>query len=150
MPALHAFTLKYPEVELEIIASSNELDLAAREADVALGATNSPPENLLGKRIAQLGYAIYGTEKHLNDIMTSSDKVAPPCITWLGDGKFRPAWIHKSFPQTQRIYRTTELGLMLRMTREVMGIAQMPCVFCDSDPLLKSIPAQSVEPGCGL
>jgi len=39
---------------------------------------------------------------------------------------------------------------MLRMTREGMGMAQMPCVFCDQDPLLHRLPAKFVETGWGL
>lgn len=150
MPAIHAFTQQYPDVDLEIIATSDELNLAAREADVALRTTDAPPPNLVGKRIAQLGYAIYGTREILQQIQHNPDGGDVPCITWVGDGHTRPPWITKSFPQTRRVFRTSELGLMLRMTREGMGMAQMPCVFCDTDPLLRRIPAIYLEPGWGL
>ena len=73
-----------------------------------------------------------------------------PCITLAGDGYTRPAWIEKNFPGTQRIGRTTELGLMQSMVKMGLGIAQMPCVFCDNDPLLNRIPVSYVEPGWGL
>ena len=39
---------------------------------------------------------------------------------------------------------------MLQMVRQGMGMAQMPCVFCDNDPLLYRIPARFVERGWGL
>lgn len=48
------------------------------------------------------------------------------------------------------MYRTSELGLMLQMVSQGMGIAQMPCVFGDSEPLLHRIPARYREPGWGL
>lgn len=73
-----------------------------------------------------------------------------PCITWIGDGHTRPAWIEKSFPHTHYVYRTSELGLMLQMVRQGMGVAQMPCVFCDTEPGLYRIPAPYVERGWGL
>ena len=80
----------------------------------------------------------------------SGKKGDVPCITWIGDGKTRPPWIEKSFPATRRVYRTSELGLMLRMVREGIGMAQMPSVLVEPDPLLRPIPARHVEPGWGL
>lgn len=44
MPAVKAFTQQYPDVDLEIIATRDELNLTAREADVALRTTDEPPQ----------------------------------------------------------------------------------------------------------
>jgi len=150
MPALQAFTQQYPDVDLEIIATRDELNLAAREADVALRTTDKPPPNLVGKRIGELAYAVYGTREVLKRVQDDPAGSDIPCITWIGDGSTRPAWIEKSFPDTCRIYRTSELNLMLQMVVQGMGLAQMPCVFCDPDPLLHRIPARYVERGWGL
>jgi DNA-binding transcriptional LysR family regulator len=150
MPALQAFTQQYPDVDLEIIATHHELNLAAREADVALRTTDEPPPNLVGKRIGQLAYAVYGTRQILDCVHNDPASGDVPCITWIGDGSTRPAWVVKSFPDTHRIYRTSELNLMLQMVHQGMGMAQMPCVFCDPDPLLNRIPARYVESGWGL
>lgn len=150
MPALKAFTEKYPDVDLEIIATRDELNLAMREADIALRTTDKPPPNVVGKCIGQLGYAIYGSEAILQQITADPHSGEVPCITWMGDGQTRPAWIEKNFANTRRVYRTSELGLMLQMAQQGMGMAQMPCVFCDKDPLLQRIPAAFVERGWGL
>ncbi len=150
MPAIMAFTQQYPDVDLEIIATPDELNLAAREADVALRTTDEPPPNLVGKCIGRLAYAIYGTSDMLEQVNDDPDNAEVPCVTWIGDGTTRAPWIEKSFPNTRRVYRTSELGLMLQMVREGMAVGQMPCVFCDSDPLLHRIPARFVERGWGL
>jgi DNA-binding transcriptional LysR family regulator len=150
MPALKAFTQQYPDVDLEIIATRDELNLAAREADVALRTTDEPPPNLVGKRIGRLAYAVYGTREILERVQNDPTGSDVPCITWIGDGSTRPPWIEKSFPDTRRVYRTSELNLMLQMVSQGMGMAQMPCVFCEPDPLLHRIPARHVEHGWGL
>lgn len=150
MPAIQAFARQYPNVELEIVAATDVLDLTAREADVALRTTVQPPPNLIGKRIARLAYAVYGTQEVLERVQTDPDGGEVPCITWIGDSRTRPAWIEKSFPKTRRTYRASELGVMLQMVRHGMGMAQMPCVFVDPDPLLHRVPARYVEPGWGL
>lgn len=150
MPAIEAFVQKYPEIDLEIVATRDDLDLTAREADVALRATDSPPQNLVGKRITQLAFNIYGTKQVLEQVKLDNGNDDTPCITWLGDGTSRPPWIEKSFPKTKRVYRTNELGVMLKMIRQGLGIAQLPCALCDPDPDLYRVPARYVEPGWGL
>jgi DNA-binding transcriptional LysR family regulator len=150
MPALRLFARQYPEIDLEIIATRDLLDLAAREADIALRSTDEPPPNLVGRRITQLAYAVYGSEEVLERVQADPDGGDVACITWVGDGSTRPPWIEKSFPQTRRVYRTSELGVMLRMTRLGMGMSQLPCALGDCDPALRRIPARYVEPGWGL
>jgi DNA-binding transcriptional LysR family regulator len=150
LPAIRRFTKLYPDVDIELIATRNLLDLAAREADVALRSTDEPPPDLVGKRIAQLGYAIYGSHDILVRAQEETGNGGIPCITWMGDGQSRPVWIEKSFPKTRRVYRTSELGLMLEIVRKGVGMAQMPCVLVEPDPLLHRIPARYVEPGWGI
>jgi len=150
MPVIESFIKQYPEIELEIIASREDLNLTTREADIALRATDNPPQNLVGKRITHLAYAIYGTEKYLKNIQQPNFYTTTPCITWIGDSHTKPPWIEKSLPQTTHIYRTSELGMMLQMTKQGLGIAQLPCALCDKDPELFRIPVNYIEPGWGL
>jgi DNA-binding transcriptional LysR family regulator len=150
MPALQRFARQYPEIDLEVIATRDLLDLAAREADIALRSTDEPPPNLVGRRVTQLAYAVYGSDDILERILADPDSGDIPCITWVGDGSTRPPWIEKSFPRTRRVYRTSELGMMLQMTRLGMGMSQLPCALGDPDPALRRIPARYVEPGWGL
>jgi DNA-binding transcriptional LysR family regulator len=150
LPAVRKFIQRYPEVDLEMVASADELDLAAREADVALRGTDKPPPNLVGKRIAQIGYTIYGTKALMEQAVADPNAEDLPCITWVGDGHTRPPWIEKSFPNTRHIYRTTSVPVMQSMVREGIGIARLACVLGDPDPKLHRIPARYVEPGTAM
>lgn len=150
MPAIHKFIKQFPEIDLEVIVSADELNLASREADVALRGTDQPPPNLLGKRITQIGMAVYGIQvlKEQVEKDPSADNI--PCITWTGDGNTRPSWIEKDFPASKRIYRTTSWSGMLAMVREGIGIAQIACILGDTDSRLHRIQTKYVEPGPGL
>jgi len=150
MPAIQKFIQRYPEINLEVIATADEVDLAAREADVALRGTDKPPPNLVGKRIGQIAFATYGTQELKQQAEADPDGEDIPCITWVGDGHTRPPWIEKSFPNTRYIYRTTSFSTMLAMACEGIGIAQLSCVLGDPDPRLQRIQARLVEPGTGL
>jgi len=150
MPILRDFIQRYPDINLEIVATTDELDLAAREADVALRGTDEPPPNLVGKRITQIGFNVYGTQALKDQALKNPDADDLPCVTWVGDGYTRPSWIEKNFRNTQRIYRTTSIPVMLAMAREGIGIARLACVLGDPDPHLCRIPARQVEPGPAL
>jgi len=150
MPTVQLFIEKYPEVDLEIVATRDSLDLTAREADIALRSTDTPPQNLVGKRITHLAYAVYGNKKNYDAYNSGKPGDEIPCITWLGDGTSRPPWIEKNFPKAKRVYRTSELGVMQQMIRQGLGMAQLPCALCDPDPDLYRIPVSYVEPAWGL
>jgi len=150
MPVIGKFIQRYPEINLEMIATADELDLASREADVALRGTDQPPPNLVGKRIGQIGFAIYGTQSLAERAITNPDGEDLPCITWIGDGHTRPPWIEKSFPNTRCIYRTTSIPVMQSMAREGIGITRLACVLGDPDPQLHRVQACYVEPGPAL
>lgn len=150
MPTVRKFIQHYPQINLELVATADEVDLAAREADVALRGTDEPPPNLVGKRIARIGFAIYATKKLVEQVATDPDADDIPCITWVGDGHTRPIWIEKNFPRAQRIYRTTSASAMLGMAREGIGIASFACVLGDPDPRLHRVAVRYVEPGSGL
>ncbi len=150
MPIIKKFILQYPEINLELVATADELDLASREADVAIRGTNTPPPNLLGKRIATITFKAYGTKELKEWAKNDPDSKDIPCITWVDDGHSRPPWIEKNFINTQKIYRATSFPVMLAMAREGIGIAWLACLLGDQDPELHRIPIQQVEPDLGL
>ncbi len=150
MPTVRKFIQRYPQINLELVATAEEVDLATREADVALRGTDDPPPNLVGKRITKIGFAVYGTRELAERVNTDSEIIDVPCITWVGDGHTRPEWIEKNFPRTQYIYRTTSASAMLGMVREGIGIGSIACVLGDPDPMLHRINTKHTESGPGL
>ncbi|MGD8588074.1 MAG: hypothetical protein PVG22_04510, partial [Chromatiales bacterium] len=48
------------------------------------------------------------------------------------------------------LLRSSSLGVMMQMTQEGIGIAQMPCALCDPIPSLYRLPVRHVESGWGL
>ncbi|KTS14582.1 LysR family transcriptional regulator, partial [Methylobacterium indicum] len=53
-PILAEFCARCPEVRLDVVVSEQALNLAKRDADVALRATNDPPDTLVGRRLATI------------------------------------------------------------------------------------------------
>ena len=150
MPTIRRFLTRYPEIKLEVIATAEELDLTSREADVALRGTDNPPPNLVGKRIATVGYAVYGSQALKEQVEADPTAEDIPCVTWVGDGHTIPSWIDKGLARTRRVYRASTITSMLAMAREGIGLAQLPCMISDVDPLLQRVATHSVIPGLGM
>jgi DNA-binding transcriptional LysR family regulator len=141
-PAAQRFCEAHPGVELEFIVSNESLDLAAREADLAIRLTDEPPQNLVGKRIAKIKYQVYGT-KDMLEAFEAGDRNMP-CITWIGDRRTKAPWVQKSFP-TSRIYRVNSPVLALTMARSGMGLLQISCMMGDPAAELHRIPCYAEE-----
>jgi hypothetical protein len=66
MPHLAAPRVAHPEIRLEITISNAIANLTRREADIAIRPTPEPAETLVGRRIADIAHAIYGSPAYLS------------------------------------------------------------------------------------
>lgn len=81
LPAvLNDFLAVHPEIEVEIDVSSRAVDLTRREADLALRASNAPAEDLIGRQVGELRYAVYGQrgQQRVSSLAALAD------LPWLG------------------------------------------------------------------
>lgn len=61
MPHLKSFRAVCPGVEVELIVSNTFFNLTKREADVALRPTRQPEGTMVGRRLAEIAVAVYGS-----------------------------------------------------------------------------------------
>ncbi|MDX8516133.1 LysR family transcriptional regulator [Mesorhizobium captivum] len=59
---LKAFGEAHPGIALSLQVNNSFADLGRREADVAIRPTLTPPETLVGRRVARFSYAVYASE----------------------------------------------------------------------------------------
>lgn len=62
-PIIADFRKLYPAITIDLLVGNAPLNLSRGEADVALRATDAPPESLFGKRVASIGWAIYACRR---------------------------------------------------------------------------------------
>ncbi len=124
--ALPDFQKRYPSIDLELLTTTGLVDLAAREADLAIRLTAKPPEYLVGRKLMPLRHGVYATRNYLRRLNDT-----PAVILFRGD-KTMPEWVRKHFPRARVALRTDNLMTMISAAKAGIGLARMPCFEADS------------------
>jgi len=133
LPKLKLFTAAFPQIELQLLTTTALVNLAAREADIAIRLTPKPPDYLIGREIMRLRHGIYGTSRTLRKL---SD---PVNVILFRDDIDEPAWVRENFPNARTVLRVDDVSSMAVATRNHFGLARMPCYIGDSDAALRRL-----------
>ena len=141
------FAALYPDISIELLPSYEIVDLAKRQADVAIRVTSTPPEHLVGRKIASFAMSVYASPAYLevHDPIGEPEKCA-----WLGWGtdtlidERALAW----FPGVPVKTLVRNVPLQASAARAGLGMAVLPCGVGDPDKgLVRVPPAQAVTGG---
>lgn len=147
-----AFRDRYPDVQIELLATDRKVDLAGGEADVALrgGAAPTDPE-LFGRRLAYdmptLTASRSYAERH--PLPTTSEEVAEHSFISLTTA-FAGAlgtWFSTWVPKQRVMLQPDSIAGTLTAVRSGLGLAVLPRFLTDRDPSLVAAPlVLPVEP----
>ena len=148
-PCLAKFRLAYPEIELEILISKDMLNLTKRDADIAIRTTNQPLETLVGRKVARVAIAVYGSKEYLTSHPHASNLNNHD---WIGFDETvldsaTANWLKKTIPDVKFQYRFNTCMGILAAVKENIGLALLSCYLGDSDPDLVrlSLPIWELE-----
>ncbi len=138
---LSAFRNAYPAIVLDISTSNTLLDLAKRDADVAIRPVVNPPETLIGRRLSAVAFAVYASHdyRRANDVSAPLHEhawIAPGAI--LG-GTSVARWMSDAVPKARRAVQLDSLLAMREMCAAGAGLSALPCYLGDSDPRLARV-----------
>jgi DNA-binding transcriptional LysR family regulator len=122
-------------------------NLTRREADIAVRPIPEPPETLVGRRIAQIGHAVYGSQAYLS----RHGGKDPARLEWLGLDDTLAAtvigrWMRENVPQAQIGLRVDALPALRDAACSGIGVALLPCYLGDGDERLRRVAALA-DPG---
>jgi len=127
---LAEFNKLYPDIDIELLASNQELNMSNRQADIAVRATNSPPEHLVGRQVCTLKWSVYGSQSYadINGFPTGIEELKNHALIG-GSGAMKnlPAfiWLEKHLPEKIQA-RCDELMVMSSFAEAGQGLAFMP------------------------
>lgn len=141
MPDLVDFGESYPEIELEILAVDEPLNLTNREADVAIRVVhdrNKLPQNLYGLKGPEVFRGVYGA-RDLVEAWTAGERQSLRWITknniiasdWVSGGQIRVSDVS---------FRTNRADCQIEALRRGGGISALPCFVGDAEHSLVRVP----------
>ncbi len=139
---MQTFCNRWPEIHIEVDHSLNLLDLATKEADIALRMTNNPGDQLIGRKVGDYCEAAYASETYLQWFREAQ----PAAHRWLYPGpgyKFDARFDSRYQPPRglQKILTVPDVEAQMSGAELGMGVATLPCIVGDQRPQLTRISA---------
>jgi DNA-binding transcriptional LysR family regulator len=136
------------------VVGNEPLNLSKRDADIAVRATERPPESLIGRRLAGIRWAIFAASGEAPKNFSAADARR---YDWIGlsDGIGGPKptrWLIENAGADRIVYRlNTVLGLAEAVAAGG-GMALIPCFIGDATPGLTRVafPEPEIEAGLWL
>jgi DNA-binding transcriptional LysR family regulator len=155
IPIFAAFRAANPSIRLDIVIANQTLNLSKRDADIAIRASDSPPETLVGRRLATLAWGIYGRKEDALARPEALDQASLFERDWvcLGDqlGHVKAARFVRDRVQPERIVLKTSAVLGLAEAIEAgIGIGPLPCFIGDQNPALRRLMPPNPDFGTAL
>lgn len=127
-PILARFRVAFPDIRLEILSSNEALNLSRRDADVAIRATVNPPDTLVGRRLADIVWAVYGTAE--DEAVDGLDALAHR--NWVMPGDNLNALrtlnrVREAIPRANQVYALSTVMGLAEAIKAGIGIGPLPC-----------------------
>jgi DNA-binding transcriptional LysR family regulator len=138
LPRLEEFLKEYPEVEVHLVMEDRELDLAQREADLALRMRAPVQADLIQRKLFTVHYHMYATKDYLatHGTPTTMEEVSEHTILTYGETaapEIRDInWLLESVRKLKRpgskgrAIRINNVTGILQATEAGIGIAAVP------------------------
>jgi DNA-binding transcriptional LysR family regulator len=151
LPAIRALHDRHPQIRVDLLTGSGQLDIARREADVALRYIRPDRGDLVARRAGTVAFAPYASKKYLatrgrpapgsgysgHDVVTYNSTFPKWRFGQPGGEPLRDARV---------VLRTNSTSMLLHAVRSGLGIGPLPCFLADADRTLERVlPTAPIE-----
>ena len=136
LPALSEFRQTYPGIQLQVTVNNSFLNLSRRDADVAIRPSNTPPDNLVGRKLGRLRTAPYAADAYLRRRGPAGgwgdyDWVAPDdSLAHLRQAR----WLREHVPPERHAISVDSLLGMAAAVEAGLGAGMLLCLLADARP----------------
>ncbi len=131
------FRQAHPGIVVELLIDNRVLSLSRREADIALRPIRPKEEDLWGRKLSGVAWALYGSPGYLDagnrPVSAISDVGHHDLIGWeeTTSGIAAADWLTGVAPSSASVYRSNSLINHLVAARAGIGLALLPCYLGD-------------------
>lgn len=136
---------RHPGLDLELITEARVLSLSRREADMALRMGRPQDSELVGQRVAKIGFAFYAAPAYRKSLAAGT---APLLIGYdEGSGFLAEAtWLDRKFGDHRFAFRTNSQTAQADAARAGFGVALLPRYLAANDPGLVQVALGNTPP----
>jgi DNA-binding transcriptional LysR family regulator len=143
--ALHA---QYPGISVDVLSESRSLSLSKREADLAIRMTRFEGNELVSRRMATSGTALYASSDYLARHGVPPEGTDHAIIAVLEDQAYMPeaVWLRDVMAGARVAVRTNSRDAQLAYAKAGLGVVCLPCFLADGVDGLERIEALGAGP----
>ena len=144
LPAVQAVHERHPQIRVELLTGSGQLDIARREADVALRYVRPVRGDLVARHVGNVAFAAYASKDYLaargrpargsgfsgHDVVAHNSSSRSWRLGQIGGEPVRDARV---------VLRTNSTHMLLRAVRSGLGIGPLPCFLARGDRTLERV-----------
>lgn len=145
-PMIASFKALNPAVSVEVTVGNDALNLARGESDIAVRATETPPENLFGRKVATIAWAPYTACSGFAPPLPSPSADAPALADrqWVSfggrlSGLKACEFIDARVPPARVGYRTDSVAGAAAAIAAGLGVGYLPCMLGDLSPDIERV-----------
>lgn len=130
---LSSFYERYPEIQLDIVADSSQLDLARHEADIALRMGRPEQASIVTRKVIDLHYAVYAHRSWQGSGVRVGEM---PWILFKERYQNLPEalWQQEHYPNVKARLLCNVGMAMMTAVKSGLGAACLPCYMVGDDP----------------
>ncbi len=159
LPRLGQFLAQYPEVELHLVMDDRELDLAQREADLAIRLRAPVQADLIQRKLFTVHYHMYAAKTYLaaHPAPQRLEDITQHTIIVYGETALPEIrdinWLLEAFKKNAkpggagRIIRINNITGILQATEAGLGIGVVPDYIAAEHPALERVLPEVQAPG---
>ena len=159
LPRLGQFLAQYPEVEVHLVMDDKELDLAQREADLAIRMRAPVQADLIQRKLFTVHYHMYAAKSYLKDhpAPRTLEEIAEHSIIVYGETAVPEIrdinWLLEAFKKSAKpgsngkIIRINNITGILQATEAGLGIGVVPDFVAAEHPKLERVLPDVNAPG---
>jgi len=132
LPGIATLCRTHPDIQVEFVTPSTRPDIGGGEADCALMITDDPPQHLIGRRVGELAFAVYGTHA----VVQARDMRA---TGWVELTVLRTEFLREGLAELPLQVRCPDVATQHAALGRGMGLGPLPCALGDPDPALARV-----------
>jgi DNA-binding transcriptional LysR family regulator len=140
-PLLERFRARHPRLQIEFLMSDRYLDLGKGEADVALRSGDTTDNQLVGRKIGDSLWAVYGSRSYVQHHGSPErvEDLHQHALIGLDEamaGHRAAAWLRQAAPNARRVASADSVLGLVSSAKAGVGLAPLPTALGDAEPEL--------------